>query len=137
MALNRFNWVRAALVGDAVSAGLGREHNDANVLVLGQRMIESRVALECVDVFLSTAFEGGRHQRRVDKLGALANAGPGTNNITSRGQGARRTLETKSMDEMKPQGVMKGFFSHSVKQSDRNWPRQSARNSSASRTRSR
>ena len=65
MALNRFNWVRAALVGDAGSARLGREHNDANVLVLGQRVIESMVALECVDVFLSTAFEGGRHQRRV------------------------------------------------------------------------
>jgi len=71
IAVNRFPWIRAALVGDEVAAKLCREHNDANVLALGERLIAPETALACVDVFLSTPFEGGRHQRRVDKLGAL------------------------------------------------------------------
>jgi ribose 5-phosphate isomerase B len=68
IAVNRFPWVRAALVGDATAARLSREHNDANVLALGQRLTGVAVALDCVDIFMKTEFEGGRHARRVDKL---------------------------------------------------------------------
>jgi ribose 5-phosphate isomerase B len=50
--------------------GLCRQHNDANVLAMGGRMIGEAVAKECVEVFLSTKFDGGRHQKRVDKLGS-------------------------------------------------------------------
>lgn len=71
IAVNRFAWARAALVNDPVAAQLSREHNDANVLALGERLTETAQALACVDAFLATEFEGGRHQRRVDKLSAL------------------------------------------------------------------
>ena len=69
IAANRHNWVRAGLCHDTTSARLCRLHNDANVLALGARLIGEEVAKDCVDVFLATDFEGGRHQRRVDKLG--------------------------------------------------------------------
>ncbi|UUX50234.1 ribose 5-phosphate isomerase B [Nisaea acidiphila] len=69
IAANRHDWVRAALCHDITSARLCRQHNDANVLALGARLIGEEVAKDCVDVFLATDFEGGRHQRRVDKLG--------------------------------------------------------------------
>lgn len=69
IAANRFPWVRAALCHDVTSARLTRLHNDANVLALGARLIGTEVAKDCVDVFLSTAFEGGRHASRVAKLG--------------------------------------------------------------------
>lgn len=69
IALNRNPAVRAALVGDVVSARLARQHNDVNVLALGARLIGVDVALECIKVFLNTAFEGGRHAERVKKLG--------------------------------------------------------------------
>ncbi|MBO6559077.1 MAG: ribose 5-phosphate isomerase B [Nisaea sp.] len=69
IAANRHAWVRAALCHDITSARLCREHNDANVLALGARLIGEEVAKDCVDVFLDTEFAGGRHQRRVDKLG--------------------------------------------------------------------
>jgi ribose 5-phosphate isomerase B len=69
IAANRHDWIRAGLCHDATSARLCRLHNDANVLALGARLIGEEVAKDCVDVFLSTEFEGGRHQRRVDKLG--------------------------------------------------------------------
>ena len=68
IAVNRFPWMRAALVGDATAARLCREHNDANVLALGERLTGVAVALDCVDIFMKTEFEGGRHARRVDKL---------------------------------------------------------------------
>ncbi len=68
IAVNRFPWIRAALVGDMTAARLCREHNDANVLALGERLTGVAVALDCVDIFLKTKFEGGRHARRVDKL---------------------------------------------------------------------
>ena len=71
IAVNRFDWIRAALVSEVTSARLCREHNDANVLALGQRLTGIAVALDCVDIFMATAFEGGRHQSRVDKLGGL------------------------------------------------------------------
>lgn len=71
IAVNRNPAVRAALCHDTTSARLCREHNDANVLALGARLIGDEVARDCLRVFLSTAFAGGRHQRRVDKLGAV------------------------------------------------------------------
>ncbi len=72
IALNRFFWVRAALVGSVEAATLSRQHNDANVLVLGERMIDQAVAIECVNAFIRTGFEGGRHQLRVDKLTSIS-----------------------------------------------------------------
>ncbi|MDB2390062.1 ribose 5-phosphate isomerase B [Alphaproteobacteria bacterium] len=72
IAVNRFPWVRAALVSTVEAARLSREHNDANVIALGERLISQEMALSCIDVFLATDFEGGRHQRRVDKLTKLA-----------------------------------------------------------------
>ena len=73
IAVNRFSWVRAALVSTAEAASLSRQHNDANVLALGERLIDWTLAITCIEVFLGTAFEGGRHQRRVDKLTAIGN----------------------------------------------------------------
>ncbi|RCK52616.1 ribose 5-phosphate isomerase [Thalassospira profundimaris] len=68
IAANRYPEIRAALVHDRLSAELCRQHNNANVLCLGARLLGEAVALDCVNVFVSTAFEGGRHQRRVEKL---------------------------------------------------------------------
>ena len=68
IALNRHRHVRAALCHDATSARLAREHNDANVLAMGARLIGTEVAKDCVQTFLGTAFAGGRHERRVAKL---------------------------------------------------------------------
>lgn len=68
IAANRYSWVRAALVHDETSARLCRQHNDANVLALGERLIGTLTALNCVDVFLTTNFDGGRHEGRVAKL---------------------------------------------------------------------
>ncbi len=68
IAANRNPRVRAALAHDAVSARLSREHNDANVVAFGQRLIEAEVAREALKVFLQTPFQGGRHAGRVAKL---------------------------------------------------------------------
>lgn len=68
IAANRYPFIRAALVHDAYGARLCREHNDANVLVLGGRTTGPEIAKQCLEIYLSTAFEGGRHQRRVDKM---------------------------------------------------------------------
>lgn len=68
MAANRHSHIRAALVHDGYGARMCRQHNDANVLVLGGRTIGPEIAKDCVDIFLSTDFEGGRHARRVAKL---------------------------------------------------------------------
>jgi ribose 5-phosphate isomerase B len=62
---------RCARVDDPLSAALAREHNDANVLALGGRLIGSDMAKACVAAFLGTDFAGGRHQRRVDQLSQL------------------------------------------------------------------
>ncbi len=70
IAANRYPHVRAALVHDAFGARLSRQHNAANVLVFGGRTIGDEVAKDCLRLFLETPFEGGRHQRRVDKLGS-------------------------------------------------------------------
>ncbi len=71
IAANRFPYIRAALVHDAYGARMCRQHNDANVLVLGERTTGIDVAKDCVEIFLNTPFEGGRHARRVDKLTEL------------------------------------------------------------------
>ena len=68
MAVNRNPAARAALVSEPLSARLAREHNDANVIAMGARLIGIEMAKACIDAFLSTAFGGDRHQRRVDKL---------------------------------------------------------------------
>ncbi len=65
MAANRCRGVRAVATGDLYSARLSREHNDANVLALGSRLVAPPLAEELVEVFLATAFAGGRHARRV------------------------------------------------------------------------
>ena len=69
IAANRHAGVRAALCHDGISARLSRQHNDANVLVLGGRLIGEETAKDCLRIFLNTPFEGGRHARRVEKLG--------------------------------------------------------------------
>lgn len=71
MAAGKVDGIRAATVHDVTSARLAREHNDANVICLGERFIGVQTALDAVDAFLSARFEGGRHSRRVDKIGAL------------------------------------------------------------------
>ncbi|MFP6742342.1 MAG: ribose 5-phosphate isomerase B [Alphaproteobacteria bacterium] len=68
IAANRHGGVRAALCHDTDAALMCRKHNNANVLVLGGRVIAPDVAKECLHIFLDTAFEGGRHTRRVAKL---------------------------------------------------------------------
>jgi ribose 5-phosphate isomerase B len=68
MAANRHRGVRAALVHDGLTARLARQHNDANVLVLGGRVLGPELARDCVKIFFATPFEGGRHARRVAKF---------------------------------------------------------------------
>jgi ribose 5-phosphate isomerase B len=68
MAANKHKGIRAALSWNAEIAKLSRQHNDANILTLPGRFIEEEEALKAVDVFLETAFEGGRHQKRVEKI---------------------------------------------------------------------
>lgn len=70
IAANRFVKVRAALCTDATMAKLSRMHNDANVLALGARIVGLQVAIDCVEAFLNTPFEGGRHVARVESLGS-------------------------------------------------------------------
>ena len=79
MAANRRPWIRAAVCHDVTSARLAREHNDANVLALGARLVGSEVARDCLLTFLATAFAGGRHARRVAKLTLAPEAPPVSN----------------------------------------------------------
>lgn len=65
---NRHKGVRAALCHDLYSARMGRMHNDANILAIGERVIGKGLAIEIVDIFLGTPFEGGRHQSRIDQI---------------------------------------------------------------------
>ena len=71
ISVNRNPACRCARVDEPLSAALAREHNDANVLALGARLIGSDMAKDCVSTFLNTPFAGGRHQRRVDQLSQL------------------------------------------------------------------
>jgi ribose 5-phosphate isomerase B len=71
MVANRFPHVRAALCNDLFSAAMSRKHNDANILVLGGRVIGDILALEIVQSWLDTPFEGGRHQDRLNKFDSI------------------------------------------------------------------
>ena len=68
MAANKHKNIRAALCYDTKSTKLSRSHNNANVMTLGSRLIKKNVALKCVNIFLKTEFDGGRHSRRVKKI---------------------------------------------------------------------
>jgi ribose 5-phosphate isomerase B len=71
IAANRFPWIRAALCHDVTTAVLSRQHNDANVIAFGERLIGETTASDALMAFLETKFEGGRHQGRVQKLSDL------------------------------------------------------------------
>lgn len=74
IAVNRVAAARCALVSEPLSASLARQHNDANVIALGARLIGIEMARACITTFLDTEFLGDRHQRRVDKLSKGATA---------------------------------------------------------------
>ena len=71
IAANKVHGVRAGVVSDTFSAKMSRAHNDCNVLCLGERVVGPGLAMELVTAFLTTPFEGGRHERRVDKIRQL------------------------------------------------------------------
>ena len=71
IAANKVKGIRCAHVSDPLSAEMTRRHNDANMLAMGAGMVGPNLAERIVDVFLSTQFEGGRHQRRVDLISAM------------------------------------------------------------------
>lgn len=71
MVANKYPHVRAALCNDLFSAAMSRRHNNANILVLGGRVIGDILALEILNTWLETAFEGGRHQRRLDMFDTI------------------------------------------------------------------
>ena len=68
IAANRYKKVRAALCWDLTTSKFSRTHNNANILCLGQRVIDNNLAIEMVDLWLKTEFEGGRHQNRIDMI---------------------------------------------------------------------
>src|SRR6187397_1132139 len=68
---NKVRGIRCVEAADPVTARLGREHNDANVLSMGARIIGSEVALACVEAFMTASFQGGRHARRIEKIRLL------------------------------------------------------------------
>jgi ribose 5-phosphate isomerase B len=68
---NKIRGIRCVEAADPVTARLGREHNDANMLAMGARIVGTEIARACVTAFLEAAFEGGRHRRRVEKIAAL------------------------------------------------------------------
>ena len=71
MSANKVPGIRAAPCNDTLTARMAREHNDANVLTLGGRVLDESTARKILDVWLGTPFAGGRHQRRVDKIAAI------------------------------------------------------------------
>ena len=71
IAANKVRGIRCALCSDPLSAEMTRRHNDANMLAMGAGIIGQNLAMDIVDTWLATEFEGGRHQRRVDKISAL------------------------------------------------------------------
>ena len=66
--VNRFPGIRGTLCSDVYTAQMCREHNDSNILIMGGRVISVGLAMEILDTWLNTEFEGGRHQRRLDKI---------------------------------------------------------------------
>ena len=71
IAANKVSGIRAALCSDTFSAHSSREHNNANILTLGQRVVGTGLALDIVDIFLSSTFQGGRHLNRVNKISEI------------------------------------------------------------------
>ena len=71
MAANKVKGIRAALCGDVFSAAMSREHNNANVICLGERVLGAGLAARILDAWLDTEFAGGRHERRVNKIMAV------------------------------------------------------------------
>jgi ribose 5-phosphate isomerase B len=71
IAANKINGVRAAVVHDVTSARMAKEHNDANVVCIGARLVGPQVAVEALGTFLSSTWQAGRHERRIDKIAAL------------------------------------------------------------------
>ena len=71
IAANKIHGIRCALLHDHMSARLTRQHNNANMMALGAALTPPMLAMELIDIFLDTEFQGGRHQRRVDKVMAL------------------------------------------------------------------
>ena len=71
---NKVKGIRCALLSDVMSARLTRQHNDTNMMALGAGVVGPMLAMEIVDTWLDTEFQGGRHQRRVDKMMALEQA---------------------------------------------------------------
>jgi len=69
--VNRFPGIRGALCSDVYTAKMCREHNDSNILIMGGRVIEVGLAIEILETWLNTEFEGGRHQRRLDKINEI------------------------------------------------------------------
>jgi ribose 5-phosphate isomerase B len=74
---NRYPHVRAALCSNLYAVKVSRQHNDANILVLGGRVLGTDIALEMVELFLHTQFEGGRHQRRLEQIERTQSGGGG------------------------------------------------------------
>ena len=72
---NKIKGIRCALCGDCYSAELTRRHNDANILAMGARVVGPGLAEKIMDTFLDTPFEGGRHARRVAKIGEVESRG--------------------------------------------------------------
>jgi ribose 5-phosphate isomerase B len=75
IAANKVKGARAAVVHDATSARMARQHNDANVVCVGARLTGPQAAADAVDAFLGAEFEGGRHQRRIDEISELEREG--------------------------------------------------------------
>lgn len=84
IAANKVHGIRAALVHDVTGAALSRQHNDANVLVLGGGMIGERLIRDIVRTWVNSRFDGGRHQQRLDKIVRIEN---GTNEHAGRPEG--------------------------------------------------
>ena len=70
---NKIDGIRCALLSDVMSARMTREHNDTNVMAIGAGVVGQMLALEIIDTWLGAEYEGGRHQRRIDKMMALEN----------------------------------------------------------------
>ena len=71
IAANKINGIRAAVVHDVTSARLAKQHNDANIVCFGARLVGAEVAADAIDMFLNTAWAGGRHARRIQKIAEL------------------------------------------------------------------
>jgi ribose 5-phosphate isomerase B len=71
IAANKVRGARAAIVHDATSARMARQHNDANVVCVGARLTGPQAAADAIDAFLGAEFEGGRHQRRIDRISSI------------------------------------------------------------------